>query len=108
MRSRDRRLFRVASDEEHGLAPLLPEPRQRVLDAGARPGVERAKRLVEEQDGYTDPDGRVYFAGWDTIRPLRDGGFAMYHPPLQDHGTDVPGVTGIRLAIRFPAPNSHS
>ena len=35
---------------------------------------------------YTDPNGRVYFAGWDTIRPLPDGGFAMYHPPLQGPG----------------------
>jgi hypothetical protein len=36
---------------------------------------------------YTSPDGRVFFADWDIIRPLREGGFAMYHPPLQGPGT---------------------
>lgn len=36
---------------------------------------------------YTSRDGRVYFADWDTIVPLREGGFAMYHPPLQGPGT---------------------
>lgn len=36
---------------------------------------------------YTGPDGRVFFADWDIIRPLSEGGFAMYHPPLQGPGT---------------------
>ena len=30
---------------------------------------------------YTSSNSRVYFAEWGAIRPLRDGGFAMFHAP---------------------------
>jgi len=30
---------------------------------------------------YTASNGAVRFADWDTIRPLRGGGFAMFHAP---------------------------
>lgn len=28
---------------------------------------------------YTAPDGRMYFASWDVIRPLNEGGVAVFH-----------------------------
>ena len=39
---------------------------------------------------YTAANGRAYFANWDVIMPLREGGIVMYHPPLQGPGTLSP------------------
>jgi hypothetical protein len=36
---------------------------------------------------YTAPNGTQLFADWDTMRPLRGGGFAMYHGPNSGPGT---------------------
>ena len=45
---------------------------------------------------YTGPDGRVFFADWDIIRPLREGGFAMYRISAAGPGNAV-SVGMVRL-----------
>src|SRR5438105_7488823 len=60
--------LRVVSDEEHGLAPPIPETGERVLHPGPRLGVEGAKRLVEQEDGRI---GREHSRHLDHLRHAR-------------------------------------
>jgi hypothetical protein len=36
---------------------------------------------------YTAPDGKVFFADWDVVRPLSQGGVAVFHWPNAGPGT---------------------
>lgn len=36
---------------------------------------------------YIAPSGKVYFADWDVVRPLSEGGFAVFHWPNLGPGT---------------------
>lgn len=39
---------------------------------------------------YTAPDGKMFFADWDVVRPLSEGGVAVFHWPNAGPGTLSP------------------
>ncbi len=92
------RLGDVVGDEQHGAARALPHAQQLVLQAGARDRVERAERLVEQQQVGIDRErarqgDALALAARQLIRPaLRIVGEA----DQLERGTGASGALGAR------------
>ena len=85
------RLLHVMGDEDHGLARALPDAQQFVLHEAAGLRVERAERLVHQEDARVDREGAGdRGALLHAARELR--GVAVLEPGQSDEVDEVAGA----------------